>query len=487
MATCAICCEAFNAAARKPVACHFCQYEACSACVRAYLLSRPEAAACMSCHAVWDDEALERGLPKAFLNGAYKDHQATLLLEREKARLPEAQAQAKGELEARRLEAENAELRAQLGSVHKRYTDLVSVWELRGIIHHNARMARRARNGDGAFAEEAKAARYVHRCPKDGCRGFLAGGANHAAHTCGLCETKCCVKCLVVLGAPADSKAGKAGHTCNPDDVKTVQELVKSTRPCPTCAIPIYKVSGCDQMFCTSCHTAFSWNTGKIETGRIHNPHWYEWQRQQAANVGAAAPREPGDLVCGGLPDYMAVAVWIGSMDITARMYRSMHMQEYMLAKGARDTLIKVHQALAHIEGVVLPPLRREAAARQANVDLRVKYLLGEITDAKMKQELMKRDKAARKKRAMAQVIEMLTTVAGDVLRAHLAMDVSANVSVQATVDAIVGLVTQLNGVRDFANEALATISRRYDCVVLQIGGDDGDGVWGQRYVRVGK
>lgn len=50
-----------------------------------------------------------------------------------------------------------------------------------------------------------------------------------------------------------------------------------NTRPCPTCFVPIYKISGCDQMFCTECHAKFSWRTGKVVKGLFHNPHFFEW------------------------------------------------------------------------------------------------------------------------------------------------------------------------------------------------------------------
>lgn len=36
----------------------------------------------------------------------------------------------------------------------------------------------------------------------------------------------------------------------------------------------------CSQMWCTQCQTAFDWRTGKIETGIIHNPHYWEYVRK---------------------------------------------------------------------------------------------------------------------------------------------------------------------------------------------------------------
>jgi hypothetical protein len=58
-------------------------------------------------------------------------------------------------------------------------------------------------------------------------------------------------------------------------------------------------VKNCDQMFCISCQTPFSWNTGKIVTsGPIHNPHYYEWLKRNGGNV----QRNPADVPCGGFP-----------------------------------------------------------------------------------------------------------------------------------------------------------------------------------------
>ena len=47
-------------------------------------------------------------------------------------------------------------------------------------------------------------------------------------------------------------------------------------------------VRNCDQMYCIQCNTAFSWKTNQIETGRIHNPHYYEQLRKKNVII----PRE---------------------------------------------------------------------------------------------------------------------------------------------------------------------------------------------------
>ena len=75
--------------------------------------------------------------------------------------------------------------------------------------------------------------------------------------------------------------------------IATAKMIKDSSRGCPGCGERISKIDGCDQMWCPSCHVAFSWRTGEIENGRIHNPHYYQWMRANAA--GGVIPREPND------------------------------------------------------------------------------------------------------------------------------------------------------------------------------------------------
>lgn len=130
--------------------------------------------------------------------------------------------------------------------------------------------------------------RFMLNCSMDGCVGKLDEN-----NQCGMCHAQYCTDCMKnIVG-------GDGIHTCDKTDIETVKELRKNTRPCPKCHVPIYKVEGCDQMWCVQCHTTFSWKTGAITYGVVHNPHFYEHTRNHANGVR----RAPGDIPCGGLPN----------------------------------------------------------------------------------------------------------------------------------------------------------------------------------------
>ena len=136
---------------------------------------------------------------------------------------------------------------------------------------------------------------YIQGCPVESCRGLI-----NSKYKCEVCNCSICDKCRVSLNLATL-------HICNPDDVETVKSLAGNTRPCPKCGAGIYKIDGCDQMFCVGCKTAFSWETGKVERGAIHNPHHFEWKRSEAG-TGGIIPNgfgpNPLDGGCGVLPDY---------------------------------------------------------------------------------------------------------------------------------------------------------------------------------------
>lgn len=89
-------------------------------------------------------------------------------------------------------------------------------------------------------------------------------------YACNLCKTKYCDKCMQPL-----ISSNKHDHTQESiDQWKLIQE---TTKPCPKCGFRFEKLNGCDDMFCTNCHTGFQWSTGEIKLGSFHNPERQKW------------------------------------------------------------------------------------------------------------------------------------------------------------------------------------------------------------------
>lgn len=201
-------------------------------------------------------------------------------------------------------------------------------------------------------------------------------------------------------------------------------------------------VRNCDQMYCTQCHTAFSWRTGRVETGTIHNPHYYDFMRQRN---GGVAPRNPGDIPCGGLIRNSTI---MNSLR-TARIDEN---REIYMA------LMDYHRLHNHIQHVELPKyvVRRIAE----NEDLRIKFLVNEIDEVVFKLELQKREKAVEKKQEIHQILTMYQTVVMDLLNRTTTL---------ATIEQFEGLNTELDEIRNYMNTQFITISKLYNCVVPNI------------------
>jgi hypothetical protein len=235
----------------------------------------------MGCKMGWTDAYCSEILG-GFMHGTYRNHTKALLWEIEKARMPETMPVVERVIKIRKMKEEETKLAAEMEEARRVYENLRRT-------HHILGQNIRDGNVDGSSKEEMEQKkRSFHRaCPVADCTGFLS-----SQWKCGVCETWTCKDCMEVIG-----KDKEAEHVCNPDVLASAQLLKKETKPCPSCSAAIYKISGCDQMWCTQCKVAFSWKTGLKVHGTIHNPHFYEWRRK---NGGAV--QNPGAVACGGVP-----------------------------------------------------------------------------------------------------------------------------------------------------------------------------------------
>ena len=455
--SCDVCTEKFNKSTRAKVTCPWCPFNQCVTCAEKYILGHSSDPHCMNCNKGWSRETLHDNFSLKFINRDLKARREALLFERERSLMPETQPYVEAELKVRHHGKKILEINKQVDILRQEVSKIYSLplgplavehgltndleadilrhslasekYKAIRILECDASQHIYAQqvwtNGGTRFAQQNKR-QFVRACPANGCSGFLS-----TAWKCGLCEVWACPDCHEVKGTDRD-----APHTCDRASIATAQLLAKDSRNCPKCASMIFKINGCDQMWCTQCHTAFSWNTGRIEEHRVHNPHYYDWMRQNGA-----LPREPGDVPCGGLPPLEGMRMTLGNWN------GSRYSQDTRTV--AQKHLWNIHRVHTHIQWVVQG--RYIAADRAAgNRDLRVKFMLKDFTEDIFKKKLQQREKASEKKEAIRQVLDMYQAVTIDLFRT-LQEDGKCQEALRS-----------FTNLRDHANECFSKISKRF-------------------------
>lgn len=282
MASCTICVEDYNKSNHKKVICDYCSFESCQECCKRYILDKEESC-CMnpSCNKKWTRKFIVENLTQAWTNNVWKKMQEKVCFDKEKALLPETMQTIEKRKKKCNLELEIEEIEKEK-ELHekKRQKILLELEAERRVITRKIRNKRREIE-ELQINKKEKSNYNARVCSKEDCRGYL-----NNEWKCGLCDTLTCSECNINIGTD------KEGHICKKEDVETFNLLKKDTKACPNCNTSIFKIDGCDQMWCTQCHTAFSWRTGRVETS-VHNPHYYEYYR----NNGGVPPIE--QIECG--------------------------------------------------------------------------------------------------------------------------------------------------------------------------------------------
>ena len=247
----------------------------------------------------------------------------------------------------------------------------------------------------------SKPKEFKHHCPVGECKGFLS-----KQWKCAVCSTWACSKCHNIIGLKKDDP-----HVCKQSDIDSVEEIRKTTKPCPTCAVPINKSVGCNQMWCTQCQVAFDWKTGEIQNGVIHNPHFFEAKR-------TGMIRAPGDNVCGGLPNYWhwdnVVKLYCDGLKMFDKNVMDGTFRE--VARDKRKLFDKQCSVSYRIAGEnidYINAIRRQVAGYngQKMEELRVQYITGKLDEKKYKSLLSTQDNSREKKQAVLDILEIYNTV----------------------------------------------------------------------------
>ena len=535
---CMICCEKYNKQLRSKVVCNVgsCGFNACKSCIRQYLMSSNEDIHCMSCRKAWDNTFVILKLNRSWFITTYMPHQVDLLFERNKSKTQEVMPLVEIAMEKKRrgiklepLIRTHYQTITDLNDNHKlvktayllknkrdlevynnkcientnfestvvdrnQYCDMTQkemfvyenkkqIWrgEVRTLTYLIAALRRRIDNNpinnEEKTKEEKVKKQFIMPCQHENCNGFLTD-----SYKCGLCEEQCCKHCFEMLGTESDMESGEK-HECNKDLVDTAKLIKTTTKPCPKCGQRIYKISGCDQMWCVECKCSFSWKAGTIITkGIIHNPHYFQYMRE--ANVNGAIPRQPGDNPCNNgdtiirkINSMMKRLVYDGIIKKKKKCVipYKMNPKEFNLIRRC-DILLSLVERIRHTEHVDLPSIRQRLRVSDEYQDELVKYITEDISETLYKGILQRKWKDRKKQVDKGYLAELFVNVGNDIINEVITKWEGSTCGIVGvcTIDEFVIImddcITKLNNFMTYHNDQYNIISVSHNCAgkVLQ-------------------
>jgi len=471
----------------KFVKCSFCNFECCVWCFRKQLMSSKAIIPfCMSCKKELSLDFIAQNTATDFHNKTYRDYRARLLFQQEMSLLPATQylANARKELSVLNTQVINLKtqrnfLKSQILALNISYKTFMLTndpqyaktlqlldkysEDSRKCRHELDAVMRRIRDIKTLENSEEKIKyniNFFFRCSQKDCKGFVI---KETGLKCGLCGTNFCGDC---------HKEKKEEHSCLEDDIASVALIKKTTKPCPKCASPIFKIAGCSQMFCTKedCLTAFDWKTGEIVTKRIHNPHYYEWLRKNKNDVPANDVTQDREL-----------ALQLGGeIQQQRRMLENIQMRQNRCEAKTReeyDTKLKKFVNRTDIDKIfsrndrIALQMEMETLSFQAtgkyrnervcdNTDLRIRYLLKEIDDNDMLKLVRMREKKREKNATISLLIEMYTSSLRDTLVKMTSMN----------NEEMTSAVKEIKALRTYVREQNEKIIERFGGVSFKLG-----------------
>jgi hypothetical protein len=455
---CMICCEKYNKQLKSKVMCNnpSCEFSACKSCIRHYLMNSTEDIHCMSCRKAWNNTFVILNLNRNWFVNTYTPHHVDLLFERNKSRIQEVMPQAQIRMEQIRIfkmiepeiNANNNKMKVISKEMKKLFNEykfeaikirtncysenddedmqkekikiteikvelMRKKWydkrsqlqaDIRALMRRNFALQDRNRLEQDEKKEKTKT-KFIMPCQHEKCKGFL-----NENYICGLCDEKCCKKCFEMLGNNEDEIKI---HECKKEQVETAKLINSTTKPCPKCGQRIHKVSGCDQMWCIECKTSFSWKTGELANGVIHNPHYFQYLRE---NTNGEIPRQPGDNPCNDILIHIMNYFRIMEKKITHdALFVSINKISEKKIIQTCDVIISFHRMVHHVEYVNLPNIRREIEYC-ANYQLDLVSWIVDNNDNKYKEQLKMKHKMRTKNIDKGYIYEMYVNVGKDIL-----------------------------------------------------------------------
>jgi hypothetical protein len=437
---CQICYEEFGKKDKKQVECGYCDTGICVGCVKIHILSLPGEPACPACKNIWNMDFCQGELTQKFMNKEYKHSRMELMFKSEEHKVSKTMRDVENMIESESYDQkikdnkdELQELQAKLNAKKDELRDMREKQK-------NLKKPNYIKN-DG----------FKMKCPNIECSGFLKRD-----YSCILCEKTFCHKCLENVNIISHNGESKIeDHECDPDLVATIAMIHKESKPCPGCSEPISKINGCDQMWCVKCRIAFSWETGDIDYGRVHNPHFVEWKKHNGQDI----TRQPGEILCGGLPDKNNLKYFLECAELTSayqtqfprenfhiiykippsqrgyfHQMRGEHVINLPIFKNTVNQerffswlFFGITGNINHFRGWTLDWYRREALKEDITRNFRIKFIRKQITEDVFKKNIYRLMMKKRKNMEILHIFELCYVVSVEQINEIFKMIIGLN------------------------------------------------------------
>ena len=440
---CKLCCCKYNLVTHAKLECNYCHYHVCKACVKILMRQSKTKFSCVNCKKEFSRKDIRNQLGITFATKEYKCHLEEVYFEKEKSLFPATQLVISDRIEADRLrdsikpiEEKILELHAQIAQTREKISEL----------------------RESGIGNTRSKSNFIKKCQTDNCKGFLDN-----SWTCHMCNMITCRKCYVQynkdivenheqtleINIPMDSNMNndethmeiddKPIHVCKPEDIENAKFIMTNTKNCPGCGILIFKISGCYQMFCTQCHTAFDWGNGRIlDKNRIHNPHFFEWARDNPTY-------NPDEDVCIHEIDY---TVW------------STFNNKYFGAYPQKtNSVVRACRNIMHYSDMLR---RRRNRNYNDNLELRIMYMKNEISEDYFKRTIQKSSKKCDKNNEINDIVDLYCRCGSDIILRYF--------EIKKPIDSdFLNIYEELKKLKKYCNDLFADVSFTYNCNTLTL------------------
>ena len=220
-------------------------------------------------------------------------------------------------------------------------------------------------------------------CPVSECRGFVE---RRLGFTCGTCRVAACHMCRETAGPD---------HVCDPGVLSNIALILADSKPCPRCAVMINRSQGCDHMFCTHCRTHFHYVTGKVleQSTNGHYNGLQAYRENVAVRVTDEGPRSgAGAGACNNV-----------LMDVSRNVATPLARTARAIVRTIFEDIEPVRFILDRMYNAGMLNARDEVE----RINMRVEYLLGELSEDRWKSRLYTMHKAKERDTLIHNVLRM--------------------------------------------------------------------------------